>query len=327
MGIKNTVADREGETFDTTNKALNLGTLTHSKKNSYDHFSKKDIKKSANSLRIYRVKDMYYYKRTIDKRTYRISLKTKDLQEAKLLKNELNLLNSEEFVKMAKSKDYKKIIKAELNTNLEFDGETLEKIMELGIRALGKNSAYANVLKEKQLTEQTIYKISDKNELNEITKKLDNFTLQNTKPIEQEKVKITFQELENLFLKQKEKVGKIGISSIKMYKATFKDLKEYFKDIDINLLKYQDYENFQNFLIEKKLNNKTINNKITYLKMFLDYALKFELIEKNLSTNLEMLKEEMLKKENFTNEEVNILLEKTPQEFKDRKSTRLNSSH
>ncbi|ATB70293.1 hypothetical protein SJPD1_2195 [Sulfurospirillum diekertiae] len=143
----------------TATKPLNLGILTHYHNSNYVNFTKKDIKQSANtSLRLYRVENMYYYRRTINKITHRISLKTTDLQKAKLLRNELNLLKNEEFVKMAKGKDYKKVIKAELNTNLEFDGETMEKIMELGIRALGKNSAYANVLKEKQLTEQTIYK-------------------------------------------------------------------------------------------------------------------------------------------------------------------------
>ena len=260
---------------------------------------------------------MYYYRRTINKITYRISLKTTKLQEAKLLRNELNLLKNEEFVQMAKEKDKKRIIKSELNTNLEFDGETMEKIMELGIRALGKNSTYANVLKEKQLTEQTIYKISDKNDLDEISKKLDNITSSHLNPIQLPKEQFTFKQLEDLFLKHKEKVGKVGLSSIKMYKAAFKDLIEYFKDANINDLKYQDFENFQNFLIAKKLNSKTINNKITYLRMFLDHAEKFELVEKNLANKLEMLKEEVKEKENYTNEEVNLLLEKTPSEFKD----------
>ncbi|QIR76047.1 hypothetical protein FA592_07295 [Sulfurospirillum diekertiae] len=61
--------------------------------------------------------------------------------------------------------DVKNIIKSELNSNLEFDGETLEKILELGIKALGKNSSYSSLLKQKQLTKQTLYKINDKNEL------------------------------------------------------------------------------------------------------------------------------------------------------------------
>jgi len=299
-------------------KSLNLGFLTHCHNSNYVNFTKKDIKQSANtSLRLYRVENMYYYRRTINKITHRISLKTTDLQKAKLLRNELNLLKNEEFVEMAKEKDYKKVIKAELNTNLEFDGETMEKIMELGIRALGKNSIYADVLKEKQLTEQTIYKISDKNDLDEISKKLDSITSSQINPsVQQTKEPLTFKQLEDLFLKQKEKVGKVGLSSIKMYKAALKDLMEHFQDTNINELKYQDFENFQNFLIAKGLNNKTINNKITYLRMFLDYAEKFELIEKNFANKLEMLKEEVKEKENYTDEEINLLLENSPKEFK-----------
>ncbi|ATB70294.1 Tyrosine recombinase XerC [Sulfurospirillum diekertiae] len=135
--------------------------------------------------------------------------------------------------------------------------------------------------------------------------------------MQQTKEPLTFKQLEDLFLKQKEKVGKVGLSSIKMYKAALKDLMEYFQNININELKYQDFENFQNFLIAKGLNNKTINNKITYLRMFLDYAEKFELIEKNFANKLEMLKEEVKEKENFTGEEINSLLENASQEFKD----------
>ncbi|WNY99486.1 phage integrase SAM-like domain-containing protein [Sulfurospirillum sp. 'SP'] len=299
-------------------KPLKIGLPIHYHNLDYVNFIKKDIKQSANtSLRLYRVENMYYYRRTINKKTYRISLKTQDLQKAKKLKNEFNLLKNEEFVKMAKEKDYKKVIKAELNTNIEFDGETMEKIMELGIRALGKNSVYADILKEKQLTEQTIYKISDKNDLDEISKKLDNITSSHIHPKHPQKEQFTFQQLEDLFLLHKEKVGKVGVSSIKMYKAAFKDLIKYFQDTDINELKYNDFENFQNFLISKKLNNKTINNKITYLRMFMDHAEKFEFIEKNLANKLEMLKEEVKIKENFTNEEVNLLLENSPKEFKD----------
>lgn len=312
------MADREGKPSMSATKSLNLGIPANYHNSNYVNFSKKDIKNSvSSSLRLYRVNSIYYYRRTINKITHRISLKTTDLQKAKLLKNELNLLKNEEFVKMANDKIYKKVIKAELNTNLEFDGETMEKIMELGIRALSKNSIYADVLKEKQLTEQTIYKISDKNDLDEISKKLDNITSSHINPIQQKKEPFTFIQLEDLFLKHKEKVGKVGVSSIKMYKAAFKDLMKYFQDANVNELKYQDFENFQNFLISKKLNNKTINNKITYLRMFMDHAEKFEFIEKNLANKLEMLKEEVKEKENFTDEEINSLLENAPQEFKD----------
>ena len=330
MGIKNTVADREGETFDVTNKSLNLGILPYPKKNCYVNFSKKDIKNSVNSiLRLYRVNSIYYYRKTINKKTYRISLKTKDLQEAKLLRNELNLLNNEEFLKMAqdKKKDEKKDSKNYI-PDPEFAIYMIKKTQRVAalneeLKLLKEQFELMDLLKKPKEEQKAIknkYLEYIDNKFNKIMLDEDPYSsstnIKENNIKNHNKEKITFDELENLFLKQKEKVGKVGLSSIKMYKATFKDLKEYFKDIDINLLKYKDFENFQNFLIEKKLNNKTINNKITYLKMYLDYALKFEFVEKNLATNLEMLKEELKEKENYTNEEVNLLLNNSPQEFK-----------
>ena len=102
------MADREGKTSMAATKPLKIGLPTHYHNLEYVNFSKKDIKNSVNSnLRLYRVNSIYYYRRTINKKTYRISLKTTDLQKAKLLKNEFNLLKNEEFVKMAKEKEYK----------------------------------------------------------------------------------------------------------------------------------------------------------------------------------------------------------------------------
>ena len=259
---------------------------------------------------------MYYFSKRINNIPIKISLKSNNLEYCRIQRDKI--------LQRLSVSGNKKTIKAELNPNLEFDSETLEKIMELGIRALGKNSNYSNVLREQQLTQQTIYKISDKNDLEEISKKLDSInvpkeiiTLPEAKKPPKIKKKITFFQLEELFLNQKIKVGKVGISSIKMYKASFEDLQNYFKDIDINLLKYKDLEEFQNFLISKKLANNTINNKITYLRMYLAFAEKLELIEKNYANGLEMLKEKKKKKENYEDSEVLTLIKNAPKEFQD----------
>jgi len=357
------VADREGKTSYTTNKSLRIGLPTHYHNLEYVNFSKKDIKNSVNSnLRLYRVNSIYYYRRTINKKTYRISLKTKDLQEAKLLKNEYNLLQNEEFVNMYTNKDISEHYNIKVNTLAVLKGELETYMITLPLTAMFKTENekqemvkqfvykqmqqiqamflnkdpfsiqvdtqnIQNIDFEKLLTifdtieEQLNKSIEvdkanlEKNKARAITttQKTETIKIEKTEDIKQT---ITFLELQDLFLKHKEKVGKVGLSSIKMYKAALKDLMEYFQDANINELKYQDFENFQNFLIAKKLNNKTINNKITYLRMFLDYAEKFELVEKNLANKLEMLKEEVKEKENFTNDEVNLLIENAPQEFK-----------
>ena len=118
------VADREGKTSMAATKPLKIGLPTHYHNLDYVNFSKKDIKNSVNSnLRLYRVNSIYYYRRTINKKTYRISLKTKDLQEAKLLKNEYNLLQNEEFVNMYTNKDISEHYNIKVNTLAVLKGE------------------------------------------------------------------------------------------------------------------------------------------------------------------------------------------------------------
>ena len=53
----------------------------------------------------------------------------------------------------------------------------------------------------------------------------------------------------------------------------------YFKDKSICELRYQDVEDFQQYLKDKKIGNTTINNHLTYFKMFMDVAVKKEIIE------------------------------------------------
>jgi len=318
---------------------LKIGLPIHYHNLDYVNFSKKDIKNSVNSnLRLYRVNSIYYYRRTINKKTYRISLKTTDLQKAKLLKNEFNLLKNEEFAQMAenpKSFDpeldnyyYKKMKRIEaLKVELEVFQMSLSMMTVFKTEEERKEIVKAFALKQIQqfqdiFLDNNPYKDSNiddikKMNFDEVVKQFETLASTLTQQEQHEtKEPLTFQQLQDLFLTHKEKMGKVGVSSIKMYKAAFKDLMEYFQDANINELKYQDFENFQNFLIAKKLNNKTINNKITYLRMFLDYAEKFELVEKNLANKLEMLKEEVKEKENFTNDEVNLLIKNAPQEFK-----------
>jgi len=117
-----------------------------------------------------------------------------------------------------------------------------------------------------------------------------------------------FEELETHFIAHKRKIDKVGDSSYRMYAATFNKLKDYFKETSICELRYQDVENFQQHLKNLKIGNKTINNHLTYFKMFMDVAIKKEIIEKNIVIGFDTLKEVKPKKENFTDQEVETLI-------------------
>jgi len=117
-----------------------------------------------------------------------------------------------------------------------------------------------------------------------------------------------FEELETHFISHKKKIDKVGESSYRMYSSTFNKLKDFFKDKSICELKYQDVEDFQQYLKNNKIGNKTINNHLTYLKMFLDVAVKKEIIEKNIVVGFDTLKEVKPQKENFTDKEVLTLI-------------------
>lgn len=219
-------------------------------------------------------------------------------------------------------KDCKKTIKAAINTNLEIEGETLEKILELGIRALGKNSNYENVLKEKQLTQQTIYKISDKNDLEEISKKLDN--INNSREIntqtkqETQNTNFDLEEQFEKFLAHRNDFDKIGEDTIRNSKSSFRYLKYFidkdtkfdfsffkevqkkFQQIPKNFFKYVKYykKSFTEVLELKKtedyqvLSNKTINNHMSKYATFFDFLVYEEIIKENPLNNIKPLQEE-----------------------------------
>ena len=109
-------------------------------------------------------------------------------------------------------------------------------------------------------------------------------------------------------------------------------LKHYHNLKTIDTFTPQDFSILQDKLLTTKMNTKTINNHLTYIKMFFEYAEKQDYIQKN-PVRVDFLKEQKSTKENFTDDEINTLLTTTkiPQHYRDwetdRKSTRLNSSH
>jgi len=120
---------------------------------------------------------------------------------------------------------------------------------------------------------------------------------------------LTWFELEAKFIQEKKELDKVSVTTYKAYASTFKKLQEYFEKKAVSDINIGDYKAFRNFLKSLELKNKTINNHIKYVNFFLDFAVVNKLITENNVKALESLKEEKVVKENFTDEEVNKVLE------------------
>lgn len=122
---------------------------------------------------------------------------------------------------------------------------------------------------------------------------------------------LTFEDLELEFLTHQKKINKISESSFKNYNSCFVKLKYFFRKKDINKLDYKDIEDFRDYLISLELTNKTINNLMSYVNMFLEFALNRRKIEYNPAKTIENLKEEKTTKENYTNQEIIKILQES----------------
>lgn len=116
--------------------------------------------------------------------------------------------------------------------------------------------------------------------------------------------------IKHLKEEEKETNKELSESSYKAYATTFNKLKEYFEDEDINNLKKENFLSFRNYLVrDLKLNEKTINNNMIYLNMFLNFALDEKLILENHSKKVKALQEKKSEKENFTQEDLKNIFE------------------
>lgn len=121
--------------------------------------------------------------------------------------------------------------------------------------------------------------------------------------------KLSWFELEAKFIQEKKELDKVSATTYKAYASTFKKLQEYFEKKAISDISIGDYKSFRNFLKSLELKNKTINNHIAYVNLFLEFAVVNKLITENNVKALESLKEEKVVKENFTDEEIGKILE------------------
>jgi len=122
---------------------------------------------------------------------------------------------------------------------------------------------------------------------------------------------ITFEELQNKFLAMKNKSNKVGDSSYKQYYSVFSKLIKYFKQRNIHDLNIEDYEEFRDHMLNNGLKPKTINGVMANVNQFLKFGVSYKYLKENNVAGLETLKEEKVKKENYTNEEINSILSNT----------------
>lgn len=119
---------------------------------------------------------------------------------------------------------------------------------------------------------------------------------------------ITFEELKSKFLVMKNKSNKVGDSSYKQYYSIFTKLIKYFKDRNIHSLNIEDFEGFRDYLISSGLVAKTINGIMRNVNQFIKFGVNYKYLKENNIEGLETLKEITVKKENFTDEEINAVL-------------------
>ena len=233
-------------------------------------------KKCDTPLRLYKVRDIFYYRRRYKGKLFRISLRTKYLKVALHRKKLIDLIKGDDLFRM-KHGDYELVFeydtKEELETYLKLANETRESIE---------------------------------------TKK-DLYTAVNDRVEKQAKkdfgTHLNFFDLEFKFIAAKKKLGKVKEETYRSYRSTFKKLTDYFRKKEIVNITIEDYEEFREYLLKvDKIKNKTINNHLSYTSNFLDYAVSRKLIPENNIKGIGNLKEEEADKENFTDEDIKNIL-------------------
>jgi len=245
----------------------------------YDTFGKKC------DTNVYKVKDTFYFRKRINKKLYRISLRTKNLKVAMKRKKLFKMMSKEELLHTLKFGDYEYIF--------EYDNEE-----EFERRKKDVLQTHKEIL-EFETSLQT-----EKKAYNKAHELLEKFATRDEKGHP-----LTWFELEAKFIQEKKELGKVSATTYKAYASTFKKLQEYFEKRKIDEISIGDYKAFRNFLKSLEIKNKTINNHIAYVNLFLEFAVKNKLIKENNVIALESLKEEKVDKVNYTNEEVNEILE------------------
>ena len=224
---------------------------------------------------------MFYFRKRINYKLFRVSLFTKSLKIAITRAKVLNLLKRDELMFTLQKGSYKLI----------FEYDTHEELVEIL-----KMNNIQNISEEIETFEKTNLLLEHE------VKNKNNNLINNIKDI-------GFRELEILFVAAKKEEAKktqkkVKDSTYTKYAQTFSDLKIFFKDKDINKISKEDFEKFRDSFIKKGRKNTTTNEKMMYLNIFLKFALEEKLIRENKATNIKTLFVEEVKKELFINEDL-----------------------
>jgi len=235
-------------------------------------------------LRLYRVNEIYYYRRRIKQKLVRISLRTKNLKEALKRKKVLDLLKGEELFNL-ETKDFK----------LALEYETAEEL---------------RIILENTMRQQIEQEVQHYKEVKE--------HVQHQATSQIKLPKFPFAELKEKYIAQAVYDGNVKQSSIADYTGTFNRLIDYFNDRDINELTVQDIEAFKLHLSTlifrgKNLSKKTINKHLIYTKQFLKFAIGRDFITKNVAEpvklyNKKQTKAQEPKKVLYTKQEIKDIL-------------------
>ena len=230
--------------------------------------------KNYDTKRIYKVNETYYYRRKINNKLYRISLHTNNLKTCLERKKLFDIMSKEDFLYTLELGDYKYI----------FEYDTIEELKEQ--LAITKATHQEIIENEKQYQRVDNALTNSRNKNEHIT-----FSV------------LELQFIDSLKVLKEETNRSVSLASYKAYNTTFKRLKGFFKDTDINKLTNDDFKEFRTYLKNKDLNAKTINNNMIYVSKFLDFAKSKNLISENCS-KMVSIKETTKKKENFTKKDL-----------------------
>lgn len=229
---------------------------------------------------LYKVNQNFYFRKRLNYKLYRISLNTKFLNIAIKRKNLINRMNKEELML--------RLEKGDLKLYFEYDN--------------------VDELKEYLKTIDTTMSMS-------IVDKIENVVKLKSEQVENVEKTLNFNELEHIFVKHKkdeeiETDNKKSTQSWEKWHINFQELINYFGNKNILELSEDDFKDYRQTLKDKKLKNNTINEKMSYLKNFLDVAISKKLLNVNYVKNIKSLKvESKSNKKNFTKNELQALLE------------------
>ena len=230
-------------------------------------------------LRLYKVSKIFYYRRRIKQKLFRISLKTKNIKTALKRRKILDLIDGEEMYKI-KTKDFKLMFEYDTEEELR---AILEHTKEIQIQA--QLQRYREVKQHVENVEAIHF-----NDIN-------------------------FELLQDKYIARKIADGRASADSIGAYTTTFKKLIEFYKNDPINSMSVEDFEAFKDHLVKiGGIKNKTINKHLKYMKRFVKWAKVRKLISENNAepvTLLDEIKENQERKatvENYSDQEVRDIL-------------------